>query len=900
MPVELRLLGEVEFRVGDRSIPLGHARQRCVLAGLAVDVGQPVSVGQLVDRVWGGRTPGDARNVLYSYIARLRRALAGVADVAIQNRAAGYTLVMPRLSVDLHRFRQLLGQARATDDAGTAGTLFAQALDLWLGEPFAGIDNPWLDALRRELDLERLAADLEYTDLCLQGGEHDRLLPELVARSVRYPLDERVAGQLMLGLQHTGRTAEALRYYHDIRQRLRAELGTDPGPELRVLHQRILAPGRTPATAPVPRQLPAAPRLFTGRDQELARLSAGSAQITAIGGAGGIGKTWLALRWAYEHADRFPDGQLYAQLRGFDPVGQPVPPTTALRRFLEALGVTPTAVPAGLEERSALFRSLVAGRRMLIVADNARDVDQVVPLLPGSPTCTVLITSRYRLSGLATTHAAHLLDLDVLPEPEAREVLARHVPAAWLVAEPAAVTEMLAVCAGLPLALGIMATRAAQHPSFPLALLAKELRNPPARLDSLDGGSPHSNLRAVLSWSCRALDEGSATAFTLLALAPGLDIGAPAVAALTGLPAERARKALRELETASLLQQHVPDRYRMHDLTRLYATERAERLPVESRSAALRRVVDYYLSGAQAADLALNAHGDPSADLPSTLAWLDGEHPCLLAAQQLAVTHGWHAVVWRFAAALNSFHIRRNHPHDNVACWYAGLKSADQLADPAAQLLTREGLGRAYARAGRYAEALELQGAALTLAEQAGDLAMRAKVHDGLALSWELIGDHRLALSHAIRALRLRRTLGDEVREASELAVIGWLLVCLGRYTMADALCTQAIAHARRLGDDNVEAAALDTLGHIAYHSGRHAAAQDHYGRALAMFRVLGRVRIQAEIHSRLGDIHADLNQWDAARAAWQQAVELLEKQHLTADAERVRQTMITRELGRP
>jgi DNA-binding SARP family transcriptional activator/tetratricopeptide (TPR) repeat protein len=900
MPVELRLLGEVEVLVGDRSIPLGHARQRCVLAGLAVDVGQPVPVGQLVERVWGGRTPGDARNVIYSYVARLRRALAGVTDVAIQNRAAGYTLVMPRLSVDLHRFRQLLGQARATYDAGTAATLFTQALGLWLGEPFSGIDNPWLDALRRELDLERLAADLEYADLRLHNGEHDRLLPELVARSARYPLDERVAGQLMLALQRTGRTADALRHYHDIRQRLRAELGTDPGPELQILHQRILAPDPAPAAAPVPRQLPTPPRLFTGRHQELARLSAGAAPITAIAGAGGIGKTWLALHWAHQHADRFPDGQLHVQLRGIDPVGQPVPPGTALRRFLEALGVTPTATPAGLEERATLFRSLVAGRRMLIVADNARDADQVIPLLPGSPTCTVLITSRYRLTGLATTHAAHLLDLDVLPEPEAREVLARHVPAEWLAAEPAAVTEMLAVCAGLPLALGITAARAAQHPNFPLALLAKELRDMPARLDSLDGGSPHSNLRAVLSWSYRALADGSATAFTLLALAPGPDIGAPAVAALIGLPPEQARKVLRELETASLVQQHVPGRYRMHDLTRLYATEQAALLPVESRTAALRRVADHFLHGAQAADRALHPHGGESADIPSALAWLATEHPCLLAAQQLAVTHGWHAVVWRFAAALNSFHIRQARHRDNVMCWQAGLTAANQLADPAAQQQTREGLGRAYARADRYAEALELMGEALTLAEQAGDLAMRATVHDGLSLVGELTGDPRLALSHAVRALRLHRTLGDAAKEASELAVVGWHLACLGRHTMAQAICAQAITQARRLGDDNVEAAALDTLGHIAQDAGRHTAALDHYGRALAIFRVHGRVRVQAEIQSILGDIHADLDQWEAAHAAWQQAVDLYETQHRTADAERVRQTMITRELARP
>ncbi|MCA1675170.1 MAG: hypothetical protein LC799_24255, partial [Actinobacteria bacterium] len=328
---------------------------------------------------------------------------------------------------------------------------------------------------------------------------------------------------------------------------------------------------------PVPRQLPGASRLFTGRARELIRLTAvldtGAEQgatvvISAIGGAGGIGKTTLALHWAHQNMERFPDGQLYVNLRGFDPSGTPMPPAMAVRGFLDALGVEPGAIPVDLDAQAGLYRSLVAGKRMLIVLDNARDTAHVAPLLPGSPTCTVLVTSRQQLAGLVTAHGAWHLALDTLTEVEGRELLTRHLGPDRVAAESEALSYLLERCAGLPLALGIVAARAVAHPRFPLAVLAEELRETAARLDAWDAGELNVNLRAVFSCSYDALAAEAAEVFRLLGIAPGPDISLAAVASLTAQSITRARALLRDLEAAYLVQQHAPGRYRMHDLIR--------------------------------------------------------------------------------------------------------------------------------------------------------------------------------------------------------------------------------------------------------------------------------------------------------------------------------------------
>lgn len=363
---------------------------------------------------------------------------------------------------------------------------------------------------------------------------------------------------------------------------------------------------------PVPHQLPAMPRYFTGRTNELARLdhaleqaadSAATMVISAIGGVGGIGKTWLALYWAHRHVDQFPDGQLHVDLHGFGPRGIPVPSAVAVRCFLDSLGVAPAAIPKEAESQAALYRSLVANKKMLILLDNAADAAQVEPLLPGSPTCTVLVTSRNPLLGLIAGHSAQHLRIDVLNKVEAYALLAARLGPERLGAEPAATNELIACCDGFPLALGIVAGRAHIQPQASLASFAAELRN--HRLDALDDNDSTVSLPMVLSWSYRSLTDEEARTFGLLGIAPGPDIDLKAAASLLALPVRETKAMLRALEYVSLVSTTTLGRYHMHDLVRLYAAERARE---SDRATALRRALDFYLHTAHEADRHLEPH----------------------------------------------------------------------------------------------------------------------------------------------------------------------------------------------------------------------------------------------------------------------------------------------------
>lgn len=611
--MRFRLLGAVEADHEGRSVDLGHARQRTALTALLVDANQVVSTDQLVDRIWGDDPPQRGRGVLYAYLSRLRRAVTPM-GVRIVRRDGGYVIDVDCTVVDLHRFRQLVARAHAASEEEQALQLLTEALGLWHGEAFMGLDTPWLTTVRAALNQERHVAQLEHADIALRRGKHTELLTDLSERAAQYPLDERVAGQLMLALYRNGRQAEALKHYEHTRRRLAEEVGTDPGRPLRTLHGRILTadPGLMASNpGPTPRQLPAAPSLFTGRARELVTIDGALRDgdgaekvvvISAIGGAAGIGKTWLALHWAHENAGRFPDGQLYVNLRGFGPWNRPLPPEAALRGFLDALATDPASIPVEPEAQAALYRSLVADKRMLIVLDNAADTAQVAPLLPGGSHCAVLVTSRRRLTGLVTRYGAIALTLDVLAPGEARQLLRRHIGAHATSAEPRAVGELLDHCAGLPLALGIVATRAAMHRDLPLGMLAEELRQDATRLDALDAGELEANLRAVFSWSYRVLTPQAARLFRLLGLHPGPDISWSAAASLTGLPTDQIRAPMAELAGAHLVTEHLPSRFALHDLLRLYAREQAHAFDSDvERHRALRRVLDHYLHTAHSA-----------------------------------------------------------------------------------------------------------------------------------------------------------------------------------------------------------------------------------------------------------------------------------------------------------
>lgn len=627
--------------------------------------------------------------------------------------------------------------------------------------------------------------------------------------------------------------------------------------------------------------------------------------ISALAGAGGIGKTWLALHWAHRFAERFPDGQLFVDLRGFSPDSQPMSPDTAIRGFLDAFGIDPTQIPVDLHAQATRYRSLVSGKRMLIFLDNAADTTQITPLLPGTPTATVLVTSRNQLPGLITGHDAHHVPVDILPDADARALLATRLGADRVTAEPAAVEQLLASCGGFPLALSIVAGRAHTHPGLPLATLAAELRD--AGLDALDDGDPAASLPTVLSWSYRALTGEQARVFGLLGIAPGADISLSAAVSLAGLPTAQTRTVLRELTRVSLLGQDTRGRYGMHDLIRRYAARQAVRDQTETdRHAALRRVIDFYLHTAHPGHrlvsryspppkldpAAPGCHPHPLPDQAAAFKWFEAEHACLLASQHAAAAHGWHQVVWQLAFVLDNFHNRRGHLHERVAAWQAGLVAADHFGDPITQSVTHRFLGDAYTRVDRPDEAQDHLRQALTLAEHTNDLARQAHAHNSLAWAWEQQGNDQQALEHAARAKQLHQTLDDPIGQARALNNIGWYTARLGDYDQARMHCEAALTLHRCHHNRDGEANTLNSLGYIAHHTGDYTYAVDYYRQALTLFRDLGDTYHQADILDSIGHPHVALGHHEQARAGWLEALTLYQAQHRSADAERVQQQL--------
>ncbi|MET7422959.1 BTAD domain-containing putative transcriptional regulator [Dactylosporangium sp. NPDC005555] len=954
--MKFRLLGGVEAIDGVAPLDVGPARQRGVLAALMVDAGRVVPTEDLVERVWGAARPRRARPTLYSYLSRLRGVLG--AGAALRRRAGGYLLAAEPEAVDLHRFRLLCARARTAPGDEAAAGLFGEALELWRGTAFGDLDTPYFNLQREAADRDRHAAALDHGDVLLRLGRHGALLGELFARAEAHPLDERVTGQLMLALYRGGRSADALARYRLTWERLREDVGGEPGAPLRRLHRRILAgdptladigtgdptlagagtggltpadigtgdptlagagtgdpalagpghpdpvaaggPGPAAGGGPwqVPRQLPAPPAVFVGRQRELAEVdrvaAAGAAMaVVTIGGTGGIGKTTLALHWAHRDIARFPDGQLYVDLRGFDPADDPVPASVALRGFLEALGVAPSEIPADLAGRSALYRSVVAGRRMLVLLDNARTSAQVEPLLPGSPACTVLVTGRRQLAGLVTSAGARPLTLEALPSAEGRELLVHHLGTSRAAQEPEAAAALVAHCAGLPLATSIIAARARIQSGLTLAALAEELDDRSARLDALDAGDLNADLRAVFAASYRALEPPLAAAFGLLGAAPGPDIGLGAAAELIGQPAGRTRAALRRLTAAYLLQEHTPGRFHMHDLVHLYAAECcAADQPDGTARLARARLATHYTDDAIAADRVLAPQrtpivASPGAPVKDAMAWFAAEHDCLLAIQRAAAEDGLHAEVWRLAWALDTYQWRRALLAERVAMLETALPATG--AHPGAAALNHRLLGRAYVPLGRHDRALHHLHLAVAGYETAADPDGQAQTQLNLALAWEHAGDDRQALTHAEANLRIRATLAGPAREAEALNAVGWYHARVGQHEDADGYCRRALAICRAHGFLETEAYTRDSLGYIARHRGRPAEALRHYGGALELRRMLGDTYEEGDTLTHLGEVYVALGRPKDAATAWLAALALFESQGRTREAAAVR-----------
>jgi DNA-binding SARP family transcriptional activator/tetratricopeptide (TPR) repeat protein len=904
------ILGPLEVRAGDRLVPLNGQRMERALAALLLDAGQVVTIDHLVDVVWD-EPPSTAPHQVRDLVTRLRRILVGAgapADI-IATRRGGYLLRLEADSLDAHTFDRMVTSARdvAGTQAATAVATLRRALGLWRGEPLAGIRGPLVDTAARIWCERRLAVREECLTLELALGHYHDTTSELVALVAKHPLRESLVGLLMEALVADGRRSDALDAFHALRKRLADEMGIDPSCDLQRLYTVILRAEPQPSPQPtaaqagdVPAQLPLGVYGFTGRTSHVAQLDAllesAGGQSTALvvavlSGTAGVGKTALAVHWAHRVRHAFPDGQLYVNLRGFDPARTPIAPGEAIREFLDALHVPAGRVPVTVDAQIGLYRSLLAGKRILIMLDNARDAEQVRPLLPGAPGCLAVVTSRSRLASLVATEGARPIALDLLSVEEARDLLAHRIGPALVAAEPVVVEDIIASCARLPLALAIAAARATTSPDLPLAGLATELRGTPGRLDAFDSEDVVTQVRAVFSWSYHTLSPDAARLFRLLGLNVGIDLAAPAAAGLAGVSVSRVRPLLSELIRAHLITEHVPGRYTFHDLLRAYAAELAHTTDVAAdRTAATHRIIDHYLHTARAAALLLEPRRDPI-DLPSPLPgvvpeqlagptealdWFTAEHATLLAAIPDAAAARFDTHAWALAWTLTTFVNRSGHWDRFVTVQHAALEAARRLTDRTGQAHIHRNLGLAYAHLGRHDDAYTELRQALDLADALGDRSGQANIHHNLAWVFDRQGSHSRALNHVLQALDLYHAVGHRAGEARTLNAAGWFHSQLGEYQQALTHCQRALAVLQEVGDRAGQANAWDSIGYAHHHLGDHDQAEACYQRALDLFREDGDRYHEAETLTHLGDTYHAANDTDSARHTWQRALNIL------------------------
>jgi tetratricopeptide (TPR) repeat protein/transcriptional regulator with XRE-family HTH domain len=651
-----------------------------------------------------------------------------------------------------------------------------------------------------------------------------------------------------------------------------------------------------------PRQLPPSVAHFAGRAAELATLdhwlgcgSGGGARdamvISAIGGMAGVGKTALALHWAHRVADEFPDGQLYVNLRGYDPDGQPAVAETVLPRFLDALGAAPDRIPSDLDGQMNLYRSLLAGRRMLIMADNARDAAQVRPLLPGSPGCLVLVTTRSPLTGLAAADGARVLNLEVLTPAEAAELLSARLGAGRVAAEPGAVADLIQWCGHLPLALAIAAARASAS-NWPLAHLAAELRDGQERLSALEAGDATADLRSVFSWSYRKLSPGAARMFRLLGIHPGPDISVAAAASLADLPTRGAQLMLGELAAVSLISEWAPGRYSLHDLVRAYSADLAQAEEAkEDFHAAVRRTRDHYLHTANAAARFLSSGTEIVPTQPSCLgvapevipdsghamSWFEAEHQVALAVVAQATGQDCDDLARQLPWALTPFLDRAGLWHEAITCQNTALACAERLGDLTGQARTHLDLGCAHFHLGHARDAHAHFAAAAALSHRVNDQRGEASAWLGFSLACDSPGQLAESLSSSLRALALAKTTKDLMLQARASNNAGYLYALQGDLEQGMAHCQQALNLHREIGEPFPEAFTWDSLGYIHLGLGDHRQAADSYRRAIALFRQTAAPYLAAESLARLGDVHAAAGDLQQALETWRQALVILD-----------------------
>jgi DNA-binding SARP family transcriptional activator len=930
--LQVRLLGPVEVLAAGEPAPITQPGLRALLALLALSANRVVSEPALIDGLWRDEMARPREGNLHAQIYQLRRRLAAMephrATPRLVTRPPGYQLTLGPEESDLALFTSMAARGREAaraGDAEAAASALGRALALWRGPALADIADI-TDRLVTEaatLDEQRLAVQEDYADAALTAGRHAELAVELAILVGQHPLRERLRGQLMLALYRSGRQGEALACYQEGWRVLQAELGVEPGLDLRELQDKILhadqslaAPttiGQARAGPIVPRQLPAGVRHFVGREPELRQLDGllgqeapgGTVVITAISGTGGIGKTALALRWGHEVAARFRDGQLYVNLRGYDPGGIPLTPAEAIRGFLDALGVPPTEIPESPDALAALYRTMLADRQVLILLDNARDPDQVRSLLPASPSCLVIVTSRSELTGLSITDGAVTIPLGLVSEAEAEALLAARLGQNRLAAEPEATAQLILLCARLPLALAITAARAAANPAVPLASFAAQMSSEHDRLDAFDIGDATTSVRAVFSWSVSQLSDGAARLFRLLGLHPGPDFTIAAASSLAGLRVSETQRLLAELARANLISEHVPGRYAFHDLLRAYAAEQAESTEAaHDRGYAVRRLLDHYLYTARRAGALIFGEDLPLPELAaspdgavtperiettlSAISWFRAEHQVLIAAAILAEASGADDYAWQIPCTMTQYFRSVGRTRDWASLDRLALRAAARLGDDGA-------LGRVYFSCGTrcritgaYDDATGYLQRSMSHFGAIDDLAAQASVH--LAISTlcrsrrDLRSDHvaedvPIGLSHASKALDWFSSAGDRTGEARALADLSNHYLAHGDLETARNYCAAALQLSIEIGDVSGPADSLETLGRIHAGLGDNDQAITYFLEALTRCRQAGIPVRPPHILENLGDAYLASGDPAAARAIWQEVIEYSRRQ---------------------
>jgi DNA-binding SARP family transcriptional activator len=951
--MRFRLLGPLEIRTGeDDWRGIGAPKWRAVLAALLINAGQIVPADVLIDEVWPDTPPAKAGNLISIYVLRLRRLLGDTDSTVLVTRAPGYQLRVGPADTDCQVFEALVREGRrayAAGDPERAAAQLAEALALWHGSPLADIPpTPLVETEAERLDELRLDAAELRIRAELACGSHAQVIPELRRLLADHSLRENLWLLLMQALDGAGRHAEALEAYGQARRVLAEELGVDPGAELRQYHAGLLAkddaltrdagdaPGsisaatvtassgpassapappeaRVPRPVPVPAQLPADVADFTGRDDQVRRLvdllssagaddESGAVRIALVAGAGGLGKTSLAVHAAHRARASFSDGQLYVDLLGATP--HPLPAADVLARFLRDLGVDGREIPVDEDERAARYRTILAGRRMLIVLDNARDAAQVRSLLPGSASCAVLVTTRSRMADLASTR---LVDLNVLDDDEALTLFTRVVGDERAAAEPEATAELLLACAGLPLAIRICAARLATRSGWTIQAMANRLRDTRRRLDELRVGDLA--VRASFQVSFTTLPASAqpggidpADAFRMLGLWHGPSISSAAAAALFGTTEDRASDALEILVDARLLESTSPDRYKFHDLLRVYSSERAVAdLPEQARNAAIARLLEWYMRTADAASTAVVPGRYDIPLVPAeavqplsfstaeeALAWYDGERVNLVAATRQAAESGLHEIAWRLPAPLFQLFSSRGNWTEGIATNRIALESARQVGDRQGEAWILNNLGDALGFT-RHDEGIDCLERSLAIRREIGDRMGEAQAANNLADAYHWLGRTDEALELYRLALELNRKVGRRHGEGIALVNLGWTLLDLAR-------AEEAIDHLLQARQAFAEIGYADGVGYALHHLGRgylllgqDADALECLRQALASHQATGNRRRQAATLRSLAGAQNRAGLTAEARESWTQAAAIFEALGDSAEAAEIR-----------